>query len=143
MEWNPLKWPLSVLSGVLMIVFFFIFTLTAVALFPPFNINLGPFDFWAMGPYNIVTNYLSDLGNYIFNPRGADFFNYGMIIVGIMIFLFFIGIMKFIEQNEHQTLVKIIRFLGFAAAIALIMIGTFSENAPTPLHELWSLLFFT
>ena len=142
MEWNPLKWPLSVLSGVLMILFFFIFAPTAVVLFPPFNINIGPVHYWIMGPYNMATNYLSDLGNYIYNPQGADFFNYGMIIVGISMVPFFIGIMKFLEQNEHETIVKFLQILGFASAFALIMIGIFSENAPEPLHELWSMIFF-
>ncbi len=142
MEWNPLKWPMSCLAGILMIVFFFIFIPTAVLLFPSFNINLGPVHYWIMGPYSIIDNYLSDLGNYIFNPKGADFFNYGLIIIGIAMIPFFLGISQFWEENPHTEILKITRLLGFAAAFALIMIGVFSENAPEPLHELWSMIFF-
>lgn len=142
MDLNPLKWPISCLAGILMIVLFSIFIPIAIALWPSFNINLGPIYYWIMGPYSMVDNYMSDLGNYIYNPKGADFFNYGLIIIGIAMIPFFFGISQFWEENPHPQMLKLTRVLGFASALALIMIGTFSENAPEPLHELWSAIFF-
>ncbi|MHA1377054.1 MAG: hypothetical protein ACTSRG_01615 [Candidatus Helarchaeota archaeon] len=143
MNWNLFKWPLSCIAGILMIVLFFIFIPTAVILFPQFNINLGPIHFWIKGPYNIELNYLSDLGNYIYNPKGADFFNFGLIFVAIAMIPFFIGISRFWGQNPHEKILNVCQILGFGAAFALLMIGTFSENAPWTLHELWSMIFFS
>lgn len=142
MEKNPLKWPLSCIMGILMIILFFIFTPIAVALFPSFNINLGPIQFFIFGPYNIVVNYLSDLGNYIYNPVGAYFFDYGIIIIGIVMLPFFYGIVKYWQENKYQILLKITRILGFASGFTLMLIGIFSENSPYPLHDLWSAIFF-
>jgi hypothetical membrane protein len=144
MELNPLKWPMTCIAGITMIIAFFIFIPISVALFPNMNllIYIAPPRIIYFGPYNIVKNYLSDLGNYFFNPIGANFFNIGLVLIGLLLFPFFYGIYQFWEDTPHKNLLKLCRIIGFASAIALIMIGVFSENSPFPLHELWSMIFF-
>lgn len=142
MEKNPLKWPLSCITGILILILFFIFTPIAVALFPSFNFSRGPIQRFILGPYNIVYNNTSDLGNYIYNPVGAYIFNYGLIIIGILILPFFYGITKYWQENKYQILLKIARILGFAAGFALMLIGIFSENSSDLLHLLWTGVFF-
>ena len=85
---------------------------------------------------------LSDLGNIIFNPRGAIFYNLGLIFTGVIIFLFFIGINDFIDEFINRKYFKLIQGLGYFTAISLALIGVFPENAPFGLHGLWSLIFF-
>ena len=134
MEWNPLKWPLSCISGILVIVIFFIFIPTSVVLFSGRD-YLGE-------PYNIIIHYLSDLGNVNYNPNGAIFFNFGLILIGIMLIPFFMGLSNFQEEISKKNLLKVIQILGILTAFSLMMVGVFSENAPDPLHGLWSTIFF-
>lgn len=81
--------------------------------------------------YSVKTNWISDLGNVFWNPIGAKFFNFGLIISGIV--LFFI----FIRANQ-----KLVFGIGVIMSFALIGVGYCPENFPT-LHMTFSSIFFT
>lgn len=123
-----MKWPISSLSGVAVIVLYCVFTFSSWALFPT--------------AYSPVTSWLSDLGNSTYNPRGAFLYNLGCIFTGIALFPFFIGMYKwYTTEKWRKTALLLTQAIGCAAAFALIMIGVFSEDAG-PLHSLWSDIFF-
>ncbi len=128
MEWNPLKWPYYCIAGIISILFFFIFSYIAYLHFP---IN-----------YSIFTNYVSELGNSLRNPSGAIYFNIGVILTGIALFPFFIGLyLWYSEVTWRTTLIIISQLFGFGAAFSVIMVGFFPEHLITA-HLFWSYLFF-
>jgi hypothetical membrane protein len=123
-----MKWPISSLSGVAVIVLYCVFTFSSWALFPT--------------AYSPVTSWLSDLGNSTYNPKGAIIYDLGCIFTGIALFPFFIGIYKwYTTEKWRKTALLLTQAIGCAAAFALIMIGVFSEDAGS-LHSLWSDIFF-
>jgi hypothetical membrane protein len=92
--------------------------------------------------YSPVTNWLSDLGNSSYNPKGAILYNLGCILTGIALFPFFIGLYKwYSEERRFRTRLLAVQTIGCLAAFSLIMIGVFSENAGW-LHDMWSDVFF-
>jgi hypothetical membrane protein len=124
---DRLKWPLSSIAGILVIVFYCIFTFTSAALY------IGP---WSPFPY------LSDFGNSLLNPAGAVFYNLGCILTGIMLFPFYIGLYKwYTKEPWRKILIIVTQIIGIASGFALIMIGVFSEDSGAP-HLLWSDVFF-
>ena len=122
------KWPILSVAGVLVIVFYCAFTFTSIALFPR--------------PFSPVENWLSDLGNSSYSPRGAIFFNVGCVLTGLALFPFFAGFYKwYTDEKWRKSLMMITQALGFIAAFALIMIGVYSEDYGT-IHHFWSQAFF-
>jgi hypothetical protein len=128
---DRLKWPLSSISGIFVILFYCIFTLISAAMY------VGPWDPWP---------YLSDFGNTSvgFNPNGASFYNLACILTGIMLFPFYIGLYKwYTKETWRKILVIITQIAGVMSAFSLIMIGVFYENSlPAGAHGLWSYVFF-
>jgi hypothetical protein len=131
---DNLRWPLSSIAGILVIVFYCILTFTAAAIFP------GP---WSPWPY------LSDFGNTVKNPSGAVFYNLACILTGLALFPFYIGLYKWYTKTSwRNVLVIITQIIGVASAVSLIMIGVFYENSPWQntiaggAHEFWSMVFF-
>jgi len=122
------KWPVLSVAGILVIVFYCAFTFTSIALFP--------------GPFSPVNNWLSDLGNSSYSPRGAIFYNVGCILTGLALFPFFAGFYKwYTDEKWRKSLMMITQAVGFIAAFALIMIGVFSEDYGAA-HLFWSQVFF-
>jgi hypothetical membrane protein len=112
----------------MVILFYCVFTATAWALYPH-----------AYGP---VTHYLSRLGNWSWNPIGALFYNAGCVLTGAALIPFFIGLYKWYgEQRWRAILLLAGQGLGLASALALMMIGIFSEDFGQP-HRLASAVFF-
>lgn len=127
-ELNFVKLPISSLAGVSVIVVYCVFTFASWALYPT--------------AYSPVTNWLSDLGNSTYNPRGAILYNLGCILTGIALFPFFIGLYEWYNDKKWFRLGLIVwQAEGCAAAFSLIMIGVFSEDSGW-LHTLWSTVFF-
>ncbi|MHA1490212.1 MAG: DUF998 domain-containing protein [Promethearchaeota archaeon] len=123
-----LKWPISCISGILVIVFYCVFTFISLALFPP--------------PYSPVDNWLSDLGNSMYNPNGAIFYNIGCMLTGIALFPFFIGLYKWYRDEPwHKILVIAAQIVGCFSGVALFLLGVFSEDFPTE-HMYWSNVYF-
>lgn len=116
------------IAGVLVIVFYCVFTLTSIVFFPR---SVSPLRDW-----------LSDLGNSGYNPHGAIFYNVGCVLTGLALFPFFAGLYYwYTDEKWRKSLIVMTQAVGFIAAFALMMIGVFSENAGT-IHHLWSLVFF-
>ncbi|WP_455285769.1 DUF998 domain-containing protein [[Eubacterium] cellulosolvens] len=115
-------------AGILVIMLYCVFTFTSIALFP--------------GPFNPVNNWLSDLGNSSFSPKGALFYNVGCVLTGLALFPFFAGFYKWYTKEKRRKLLMVItQAVGFIAAFALIMIGVFSEDYVAQ-HMFWSQVFF-
>ena len=111
-----------------MILFYCAFTLTSIAFFPRL---VSPLNDW-----------LSDLGNSTYNPRGAIFYNAGCILTGLALFPFFAGFYYwYTDERWRKSLIVVTQAVGFIAAFSLMMIGVFSEDAGA-IHHLWSLVFF-
>jgi hypothetical membrane protein len=125
MGWfNRLRWPLSSIAGTLVIVLYCVFTFSSLALYPE--------------PFSVAVNYLSDLGNSVFNPSGAILYNVGIILAGVALFPFFIGLYKWYTKEQWRKILLIVtQIIGFFEAFSLIMIGVFPETAPDA-HILWS-----
>lgn len=123
------KWPLSTIGGILVIVFYCAFTFTSWAFYPE--------------PYGPATHYLSRLGNFDYSPFGAYFYNWGCILTGVALVPFFIGLKDW--YNEGKLAAKYIlvigQLIGLISAVALVMIGVYSENLGEP-HMQASTLFF-
>lgn len=125
----PTRKPLSTLSGILVIVLYCGFTMISWALYPD--------------PYGPATHYLSRLGNFNNSPIGAYFYNWGCILTGIALVPFFIGLRDWYTDSRiaAKYILMIGQLVGIASAVALIMIGVFSENLGDP-HMQASSIFF-
>jgi hypothetical membrane protein len=129
MERNPLKWPISCIGGFAVIVLYCVFTFISAILYPP--------------PYGPATNWLSDLGSWSGNPRGAIFYNVGCVVTGLALFPFYIGLYLWYDSKTWRRIVLTTgQILGLCSAFSLMMIGVFSADSGSP-HLFWSAAFFT
>ncbi len=120
--------PLTTLFGIITIVIYCLFTAVSWAFYPD-----------SFAPW---TNYLSRLGNFDYNPFGAFFYNWGCILTGIVLIPFFISLIEWKSEKIIQTYILMLGMaIGFASAIALVMIGIFSEDLGSP-HMTASSTFF-
>ncbi|MFX1602145.1 MAG: DUF998 domain-containing protein [Promethearchaeota archaeon] len=128
MESRFANWPLTSLSGVLVILLYCGFTFTSWAFYPD---QFGP-----------TTHYLSRLGNFNYSPFVAYFYNLGCIVTGLVLFPFFIGLYEWYTDRLYQKVPLFAgQVIGILSAIALIMIGVFSEDQGRP-HMTASSTFF-
>lgn len=128
MKKNPLKWPLSLITGIPAIVIFWIFTLISISFFPG---------------YNPMNNWMSELGSSILNPKGAIFFNIGCVITGIFLFPFYLGLFEFyVGGTKNKRLTVLTQIAGFTAAFTIIMIGLFPLDYYPVLHGIWASILF-
>ena len=119
---------LSSASGILLILLYCTCTFVSWFLYPY--------------PYSPWTNYLSRLGNFDYSPFGAYFYNLGCILTGIVLIPFFIGLWEWSPSNRFGKAVLLIgQVMGLCSAIALILIGVFSEDQGRP-HMAASSAFF-
>ena len=122
------KLPLICFAGILVMLFYCVFTFISLALFPL--------------PYSPIDNWLSDLGNSGYNPNGAIFYNIGCILTGSALFPFYTGLYKWYrEERWYKIFMIIIQFIGCFSGFAEIMIGVFSEDFYRE-HVFWSNVFF-
>jgi hypothetical membrane protein len=125
---KPLKWPLSCVAGIVVVVAYCVFTFTSWALYPT--------------SYSPVTNWLSDLGNSTYNPTGAILYNVGCVLTGIALFPFFFGLNKwYTDETWRKIMLVVTQVIGALAAFSLIMVGVFSEDLLAQ-HHFWSAAFF-
>lgn len=123
-----LKWPILSISGVFVILLYCLFTFISWGFYPE---EYGP-----------VTHYLSRLGNFNYSPFGAVFYNLGCILTGIALFPFFIGFYKWYTPKFYQKIPLVTgQLIGLCSAVALIMIGVYSEDQGSP-HMTASTTFF-
>ena len=128
MKQYNLKYPLLSISGLFVVFLYCLFTFISWAFYPE---EYGP-----------ATHYLSRLGNFNFSPFGAIFYNLGCIVTGIALFPFFIGFYKWYTPKIYQKIPLIIgQLIGLCSAVALVMIGVYSEDQGSP-HMTASSIFF-
>lgn len=109
------KYPLTTQSGILVILFYCVFTFSSWALYPE--------------PFGPSTHYLSRLGNFDYNSFGAYFYNIGCILTGLALVPFFISLKDWWTENSIQRVIMVIgQLLGIASGVALLAIGVFSED---------------
>ena len=95
---------------------------------------------WAFSP---MTNWISDLGNTWLNPRGSMLFRADMVVVGIGLSIFFLGLRALTHGQSLLTRILIVmaQLSGLVASLALAMTGVFSENQASA-HALWATVLF-
>ena len=125
---NPRKWPPGTRVGLALIAIYCSFTFTAWRLFPTFYC---PFENW-----------ISDLGNSDYNPRGSIFFNLGCIITGLLGTLFIFSLRGWLTGNRRpDRMLRLSQYVGFVGSGFLVLVGVFSEDYP-PYHGIFSVAFF-
>jgi hypothetical membrane protein len=89
-----------------------------------------------------TTNWLSDLGNPDRNPQGAIFYNWGIILTGLLVLLFFLGVTRWKIRNLkiQNFMVTITQVFGILGSLALILSALFPINRPQ--HEFWSISLY-
>jgi hypothetical membrane protein len=122
------KHPLTTISVSFVILFYCVFTMISWAFYPD--------------PYGPSTHYLSRLGNFNYNPFGAYFYNWGCILTGIALLVFFISLKDWWTESIVQQIIMIVgQILGIASGFALMAIGVFSEDQGAS-HMAASSIFF-
>ena len=93
--------------------------------------------------FSPATNWLSDLGDTLLSPRGSIFFRVDMIVAGIALSAFFLGLVPWHRGQRplFKGLLGFGQFSGLVAAMALAMSGVNPENHPTA-HAFWVTVFF-
>ncbi len=122
------KWPLIRIAGYAANVLYCTFTAISISLFP--------------APYSPLNNFLSQLGNSNLNPMGAIFYNLAAILTGLAGILFYIGLYQWYFKKTGSKLLQVALVVGFINALAIIMIGIFSESVNYTQHVFWSFLIF-
>jgi hypothetical membrane protein len=120
--------PILSAAAIFVILFYCAFTFTSIVLFP--------------SAFSPVVNYLSDLGNSTFSPKGAWFYNAGCILTGLALFPFYAGLFKwYTAERRRKFLILAAQVVGVFSAFSLVMIGVFSEDSMAQ-HLFWSEAFF-
>jgi hypothetical membrane protein len=89
---------------------------------------------WSRYPqaFSPANNWLSDLGNPTLNPHGAFFYNSGVVVTGLLLLAFFVGLWAWrIESNGRQRfLLRLTQALGALGALAMLLSGVYPETFP-------------
>ena len=123
------RFPLSTVAGALSLVVCVSLAGAAFARYP-----------WAFSP---MTNWISDLGNTWLNPRGSMFFRVDMVVVGVGLSAFFLGL-RTLTHGQHwatKSVIFLAQLTGLVSSVALVMTGVFSENQESA-HAFWSTVLF-
>ena len=83
------RWPAISITGIIAAIIYCFFTLLSFLFFP--------------GPFNPVNNNLSELGDFNDNPKGAVFYNLGMVITGLLAFFFYIELYRWFSKKKRST----------------------------------------
>jgi hypothetical membrane protein len=77
--------------------------------------------------YSPMDNWLSDLGSYQLNPKGAIFYNLGIILTGVILLFFFGSLveLKIAGDKKQNTLLLLTQLFGITGAFAMIMSAVF------------------
>ncbi|MFX1554046.1 MAG: DUF998 domain-containing protein [Promethearchaeota archaeon] len=121
------KWPITCITGILIIIISWGGVIISVLLAPP--------------PFSPLTNYLSSLGNSIYNPNGAIIYNSSVIISGILFLIFFIGFNQWYTNVKlDKIILSAIQIIGCFLSIIIVLTGLFSEDFYMEQHVLLSII---
>ena len=95
---------------------------------------------WAFSP---MTNWISDLGNTLLSPIGSILFRLDMVIVGVGLAAFFLGLRALTHGQRIwiKLLIGLGQIGGLVASLAVTMTGIYSEDQNTA-HALWASILF-
>jgi hypothetical protein len=88
-----------------------------------------------------LDDYLSILGNSSLNPDGAVFYNLAVILAGVSLVPFYIGLFKTFGEQRGFRLLTLVLVIGMLNSLSVMMSGVFSEDV-YDIHYLWSLAIF-
>jgi hypothetical membrane protein len=93
--------------------------------------------------FSPASNWLSDLGNTLLSPRGAVFFRVDVVVCGVALAGFFLGLGSWHRGQRplFRGLLGFGQFNGLVAGAALAMSGVVAEDHPTE-HAIWVTVFF-
>jgi hypothetical protein len=87
--------------------------------------------------YSPFANWLSDLGNPIINPSGAFFYNLGVILTGLFLIFFCLGLEIWNTGDKKRTIqLRIAQVTGIIAFLSLIVSAFFPLGAQTLIHSI-------
>lgn len=87
--------------------------------------------------YSPFTNWLSDLGNPLINPSGAIFYNLGVILTGLSLIFFSLGVEIWNTGDRKMKIqVRLAQVTGILAFIALIISAFFPLGTHTVIHSI-------
>jgi hypothetical protein len=121
--------PLATVAGSTTIVVCVSLAAVAYALYP-----------WAFSP---MTNWISDLGNRFLSPVGSVLFRLDMVIAGLALGVFFIGLSVLWRGQRRLTklVIGIGQLAGLVASLGAVMAGIYSEDQMAA-HALWAAILF-
>jgi hypothetical protein len=119
--------PIDFIGGFACILFYCVFTFISIIF---------------SGSWNPLNDCLSQLGNSDFNQNGAIFYAIGMILGGLSLLVFYVGIFKRHIKKFMDKKLSVILIFGCINAISIIFSGVFSESIHYELHIIFSVLIF-
>jgi hypothetical protein len=91
--------------------------------------------------FSPFTTLISNLGNYVYNPSGAIYYNVSAIIAGLLLALFFVSFGPWYDIARNRKFFYIgAELFGIALALGMVMQAIYSQD--TPLHRPWSTICF-
>jgi hypothetical membrane protein len=83
--------------------------------------------------YSPASNWLSDLGSRDLNPSGANFYDIGIVVTGLLLVCFFIGLTVLkIENNRVQnSMLLAAQAFGILGSLSMVMTGIFPIDQPS------------
>jgi hypothetical protein len=123
------RYPLATIAGGASIVVCVSLALAAYAVYP-----------WAFSP---MTNWISDLGNRLVSPVGSVLFRIDMVIVGVGLAAFFLGLRALTHGQRLgiKLLIGLGQVGGFVGSFAIVMTGIYSVDQFRA-HALWASIMF-
>ena len=105
------RYALSFVASMIAIVSYLTFALLAFSRYP--------------SAFSPIANWLSDLGSAELNPRGAIFYNVGVVVTGLALALFFLGLSRWKTGDNQVQRVMLLLTQGFGilGAVSMIMSG--------------------
>ncbi len=125
-EWDLEKnQTLSLITGILAVLCYLTFTVFAYSRYPLL--------------YSPTSNWLSDLGNPTINPRGAIFYNIGVISTALLLVAFFLGlsVWKIKSDRVQVIMLRLTQAFGILGAVCMILSAIFPINL-FKIHSFWS-----
>ena len=116
---------LSNISGILASAGYIVFTLPAYIRYPLH--------------YSPMNNWLSDLGNPELNSHGSVFYNIGIASTGLMLVMFFLGLVVWkLEGNKVQIIMlRMTQIFGVLGSSCMVLSGIYPINR-YEVHAFWS-----
>jgi hypothetical protein len=126
-KWNNvnMKRYLSFGSSIFTVISYLLFAFLSLVNFP--------------AAYSPMSNWLSDLGSYQLNPRGAIFYNLGVMVAGISALSFFMGLSSWaLAGNKKQNaMLFLTQLFGSLGSLSMVMSALFPINIEGT-HAFWS-----